>query len=195
MHGDKKPFDPRKRLWIYRKRNLVRFSKSMKRLFETISRTDYHLLGTYITELSGFIDESTPKDHYSDSLLPNCLQVTSMRLNVSRNEPFGEANKHMVSHHFCINKLTNFGKWSITRRWIGLRKKSNTLLLIWDELLDRLAEAQFFDFDMKSGFYQIRVCEENVKNCVVGKVWHFDSLVTSMGLCNLPKIFRTLMNM
>lgn len=63
-------------------------------------------------------------------------------------------------------------------------------------MFDRLGQATVFSkLGLKAGFHHIRVQEENVEQTAFKtKYGHFEFLVMSMGLRNVPATFQSLMN-
>ena len=74
--------------------------------------------------------------------------------------------------------------------------KNKYPLPLMDELLDRVVNAKVFSkLDLRTGFHQIRVHEEDVaKTAFRTRYGSFEYRVLPMGLCNAPGTFMQLMN-
>ena len=75
-------------------------------------------------------------------------------------------------------------------------KKLNTPLPRIDECLERLGGARYFSqFDLTSGYHQIRLSDSDVpKTCFVTRYGAFEWLVLPFGLRNSPAVFQNMMN-
>ncbi len=74
-------------------------------------------------------------------------------------------------------------------------KRNSSPLPRSDEMFDRLGNARIFSkLDLKTGFHQIRVKEENVERTTFNtKYGQFEYLVITIGLCNGQETFQSLM--
>lgn len=138
-----------------------------------IAKEPYHLAPPEMQELSSQLQELLGKQFIHPSSSPWGAPILFVR-------------KKDGSHRMCIdyrelNKLTVKNRYPLSRI---------------DDLFDQLQGASWFSkIDLRSGYHQARVREEDVVKTVFRtRYGHYEFVVMPFGLTNAPMVFMDLMN-
>nr|GEU41202.1 putative reverse transcriptase domain-containing protein [Tanacetum cinerariifolium] len=164
-------------------RNVVRIplldGKEIKFRIELISgvvlvaKSPYRLAPYELEDLSGQLKELQDKGFIRPSSWPWEALVLFAKKN--------DGSFRMCIDYKELNKLTI---------------KNRYLLHRIDDLFDQLQRSQFFSqVDLKSGYHQLRVHEDDIPKTVFRtRYGHFEFTLMPFGLTNAPAVFKDLMN-
>ncbi|GJX41466.1 putative nucleotidyltransferase, ribonuclease H [Tanacetum coccineum] len=138
-----------------------------------VARSPYRLAPSEMQELSGQLQELQDKGFIRPSHSPWGAPVLFVK-------------KKDGSFHMCIN-YRELNKLTVNNRY---------LLPRIDDLFDQLQGSRCFSkIDLRSGYHQLRVHEENIPKTAFRTMYgHFEFTVMPFGLTNAPTVFMDLMN-
>lgn len=140
---------------------------------EPVFRTPYRLSKEDLEELKTQIDEMLEKGWIQPSMSPWAAPVIFVKKK--------DGSRRMCIDYRALNKLTIKSRYPIPHI---------------QDCFDQLGQATVFSkIDLKSGYYQIRVAEDDVeKTAFTTRYGQFEFRVMPFGLTNAPATFQTLMN-
>nr|GEY90622.1 putative reverse transcriptase domain-containing protein [Tanacetum cinerariifolium] len=138
-----------------------------------MARAPYSLALSELQELSTQLQELSDKGFIRPSSLPWGAPVLFVKKK--------DGSFRMCINYCKLNKLT---------------EKNRYLLLRIDDLFDQLQGSRVYSkIDLRSGYHQLRVWEEDVLNTAFRTHYsHYEFQVMPFGLTNAPAIFMDLMN-
>jgi hypothetical protein len=138
-----------------------------------VAKSPYRLAPSEMQELSGQLQELLDKGFIRPSSSPWGAPVLFVKKK--------DGSLRMCIDYRELNKLTIKNRYPLPRI---------------DDLFDQLQGATYFSkIDLRSGYHQMRVREEDVpKSAFRTRYGHYEFLVMPFGLTNAPAVFMDLMN-
>jgi hypothetical protein len=138
-----------------------------------VARTPYRLAPSEMQELESQLQELQDKGFIRPSSSPWGAPILFVKKK--------DGTFRMCIDYRELNKLTIKNRYPLPRI---------------DDLFDQLQGAKYFSkIDLRSGYHQLRVREEDVpKTAFSTRYGHFEFLVMPFGLTNAPAVFMDLMN-
>ncbi|GJZ16589.1 putative reverse transcriptase domain-containing protein [Tanacetum coccineum] len=138
-----------------------------------VARALYRLAPTEMQELSTQLQELSDKGFIRPCSSPLGAQVLFVKKK--------DGSFRMCIDYHELNKLNVKNQYPLPRI---------------DDLFDQLQGSRVYSkIDLRSGYHQLRVCEENIpKATYMSRYGHYEFQVMSFGLTNTPAVFMDLMN-
>ncbi|XP_047326921.1 uncharacterized protein LOC124930637 [Impatiens glandulifera] len=151
----------------------VEFGITLKEGTLPISKAPYRLAPTELKEMKDQLEDYLSKGFIRPSVSPWGAPVLLVKKK--------DGSQRLCIDYRELNKVTIQNKYPLPRI---------------DDLFDQLKGASVFSkIDLRSGYHQIRVKEEDVKKTAFRtRYGHYEFLVMPFGLTNAPAVFMELMN-